>query len=248
MISSEKTFKRKDCLAEVQGEVQKLLEEEFIVEVPAGKVNHDTPEWYLPLQAVFTPDRTTKVRLVFDASAKGQSGKSLNDHLEKGPNYINSLPNVLMAWRFDEIAYAGDMRKMFNQVMIHQDDQVFHRFLWRSNDSEQPRVYQWMRLNFGDKPAPGAGATKTLAKASEAEYPDMCTELFGRLCEDEARVSELRVRSTPYSPQANFKPKNGILTTTTLNRQMKNLQICLVINGTKLTTRFPLRKTKSLQM
>ena len=61
MISSEKTFKRKDCLAEVQDEVQKLLEQEFVVEVPEEKVNHDKPEWYLPLQAVFTPDRTTKV-------------------------------------------------------------------------------------------------------------------------------------------------------------------------------------------
>ena len=65
MISTEKALiKRKDCLAEIQDEVQKLLEQEFVVEVPAEKVNHDTPEWYQPLQAVFTPDRTTKVRLV----------------------------------------------------------------------------------------------------------------------------------------------------------------------------------------
>ena len=44
MISSEKTFKRKDCLAEAQGEVQKLLEQNFVVGVTAEKVNHDTPE------------------------------------------------------------------------------------------------------------------------------------------------------------------------------------------------------------
>ena len=201
MISSEKTFKRKDCLAEVQDEVQKLLEQEFVVEVPAEKVNHDKPEWYLPLQAVFTPDRTTKVRLVFDASAKGPNGKSLNDHLEKGPNYINSLPNVLMAWRFDKVAYTGDMRKMFNQVMIHPDDQEFHRFLWRRNDREQPRVYQWTRLNFGDKPAPdiAAGAIKTLAKASESMYPEaakeLCTHVYvddiGGSREDEARCKRI---------------------------------------------------------
>ena len=107
---------------------------------PRENVNHDQPEWYLPLQAVFTPDRTTQVRLVFDASAKGPRGKSLNEHLEKGPNYINSLPNVLMAWRFDKVAYTGDVRKMFNQVLIHPDDQVFHRFLWRTNESLKPKV------------------------------------------------------------------------------------------------------------
>ena len=101
-----------DCRAEVQDEVQKLLEQGFFVEVPAEKVNHDTPEWYLPLQAVFTPDRTTKVRLVFDASAKGPNEKSLNEHLEKEPNYINNFPNVLMAWRFDKVACTGDMRSI----------------------------------------------------------------------------------------------------------------------------------------
>ena len=172
MLSSEKTFKRKNCFEDVQVEIQKLLEQEFIVEVE--QVNHNDPEWYLPMQAVFTPERTTKLRLVFDASAKGQNGKSLNDHLEKGPNYINSLPNVLMAWRFDQVAYTGDMRKMFNQVRIHPDDQVFHRFLWRTNESEQPRVYQWVRLNFGDKPAPdiAAAAIKTLAESSEAQYSE----------------------------------------------------------------------------
>lgn len=66
-----------------------------------------------------------KVRLVFDSSSKGHNGLSLNYHLEKGPNYINSLPNVLAAWRWDEVAYAGDIRKMFNQVLVHPDDKVF---------------------------------------------------------------------------------------------------------------------------
>ena len=101
MLSSEETFKGKNCLEDVQVEIQKLLEQEFIVEIK--QVDHNLPEWYLPMQAVLTPDRTTKLRLVYDASAKGQNGKSLNDHLEKGPNYINSLPNVLMAWRFDQM-------------------------------------------------------------------------------------------------------------------------------------------------
>jgi len=146
MLSSEKTFKRKNCLEDVQVDIQKLLEQEFIVEIEW--VSHNIPEWYLLIQAILTPDRTTKLRLVFKASTKGQKGKSLNDHLEKGPNYIKSLPNVLMAWHFDQVAYTGDMRKMFNQVWIYPDDQVFHRFLCRTNESEQPRVYQLVRLNW----------------------------------------------------------------------------------------------------
>ena len=37
---------------------------------------------------------------------------------------MNSLPNVLMAWRFEKVAYSADIRKMFNLVMIHLDNQV----------------------------------------------------------------------------------------------------------------------------
>ena len=118
MISSGKSFKKKDCLEIVESEVQKLLDQDFALEIPPENVNHDQPEWYLPLQPVFT-----QVRLVFDASEKGPRGKSLDEHLEKGPNYINSLPNVLMVWRFEKVAYTGDVRKMFNQVLIHPDDQ-----------------------------------------------------------------------------------------------------------------------------
>ena len=120
--------------------------------------------------SIFTPDRKTKVLLVFDASAQGLDGKSLNDHLEKGPNYIDSFPNVFFAWRFDKEANTGDVHKMFNQVKIHPDDQVFHRFLWRTKDTEQQRVYQWLKLNFGDKPAPDItiATINTPAKASEA--------------------------------------------------------------------------------
>ena len=141
----------------------------------------------MPLQAVFTPEKSTKVRLVFDSSSKGHDGLSLNNHLEKGPNYINSLPNVLRAWRWDEYAYSGDIRKMFNQVLVHPDDQVFHRFLWRKNQQEPPTVYQWLRLNFGGKPAPdiASNAIKILAKASQVEFPEAVKELEERTYVDD---------------------------------------------------------------
>lgn len=136
MISFEKTFRRKDYLEVIQDEVQTQLEQEFGKEVPPDQINHGPPEQYLPLQAVFTPDRTTKVLLEFYASAQGRDGKLLNNYLEKGPNYIDSLPDTFIAWRFDKEAYTGDVRKMFNQAKIHPDDQVLHRFLWRTKDTE----------------------------------------------------------------------------------------------------------------
>ena len=107
IYSAEKSFKRKDCLAIVDEEVQKLVGQSFVIKVRPENVDHSQQEWYIPLQAVFTPEKSTKVRLVFDLSSKGHDGLSLNDHAKKGPNYINSLPDVLSVWRWDEFAYAG---------------------------------------------------------------------------------------------------------------------------------------------
>lgn len=147
MYAADESFQKRECLKIVDEEVQKLVDQGFVVKIPPEEVNHGRPEWYMPLQAVFTPDKSTKVRLVFDSSSKGHDGPSLNDYQEKGPNYINSLANVLAAWRWDAVAYAGDVQKMFNQVVVHPDDQIYHRFLWRKNKNEPPTVYQWLRLN-----------------------------------------------------------------------------------------------------
>lgn len=124
MYSAEK----KDCFEIVDDEVQKRVDQGFVIKVPRENTDHGQPEWYLPLQAVFTPEKSRKVRLVFDSSCKGHDGLSLNDYLEKGPNYINTLTNLLTASRWDEVAYAADIQNMFNQVLVHPDDQVFHTF------------------------------------------------------------------------------------------------------------------------
>ena len=192
MLSSEKSFRNKKCFDEIQIEVQKLKEQEFVIEVPPDQVNHNKPEWYLPMQAVFTPERSTKIRLVFDASAKGPDNKSLNDYLEKGPNYINNIQDVLMAWRWDQVGYCGDLRKMFNQIVIHPEDQIFHRFLFREHEDDDPKIFQWQRLNFGDKPAPdiATGSIKILAKSYQEQLPEASQQLQDNVYVDDIGGSE----------------------------------------------------------
>lgn len=77
------------------------------------------------------------------------------------------------------MAYVGDVRQMFNQVMVHPEDQVYHRFLWRKSKSGPPTVYQWLRLSFGDKPSPdiASNSINILAKASQSELPEASREL-----------------------------------------------------------------------
>ena len=114
MYSAEKSFKKIDCLAIVDEEVQKLIDQSFVIKVQPENIDHSQQQWYMPQQAVFIPEKRTKIRLVFDSSSNGHDGLSFNDHLQRGTNYINSLPNVLSSWRWDEFEYAGDIRKIFN--------------------------------------------------------------------------------------------------------------------------------------
>lgn len=90
MYSTEKSFQKKGCFKIVDKEDQKIEDQDFVIKVPLELIDHGKLEWYLPLQAVFTPERTTQVRLVFDSSSKGHNGYPLT-LLEKGPNFISSL-------------------------------------------------------------------------------------------------------------------------------------------------------------
>ena len=72
-----------------------------------------------------TNAETTKMRIVFDASAKEREGKgtpSLNDCLETGPSLQNPLWNVMVRNRFKRIALSADLKKAFVQVLIRADD------------------------------------------------------------------------------------------------------------------------------
>lgn len=85
MYSGEKSFKKKDCFAIVDEQVLKLVDQSFVIKVPPENIDHSQKEWYMPLHAVFTPEKSTKVTLVFDSSSKGHNGLFLNDHLEIKP-------------------------------------------------------------------------------------------------------------------------------------------------------------------
>ena len=84
---------------------------------------------------------------------------------------------------------------MFNQILVHPEDQVYHRFLWRSNTWDKPTVYQRLRLNFGDKPAPdiATNAINTLAKLSNAEFPEAAEELRQHVYVDDIGGSREKV-------------------------------------------------------
>ena len=84
---------------------------------------------YLPHQAVINP--TTKLRIVYDASAKSRKGnKSLNECLYRGPVMLNDLCGLLMRFRLRTVAIVADIEKAFLQIGLQPNQRDVTRFLW----------------------------------------------------------------------------------------------------------------------
>ena len=86
---------------------------------------------YLPYQAVIRKDaETTKLRMVYDASAKeGKNGTSLNDCLRTGPSLNPLLFEILVTFRENRVVLVGDIEKAFlNTADVNDRDWL--RFLW----------------------------------------------------------------------------------------------------------------------
>lgn len=63
---------------------------------------------------------------------------------------------------------------MYHRVLITEEDQHVHRFLWRDLDiTREPDTYVKTVLTFGDKPAPAMAqiALKKTAEEGKDEYP-----------------------------------------------------------------------------
>ncbi|GBP87037.1 hypothetical protein EVAR_65512_1 [Eumeta japonica] len=105
-------------------------------------------------------------REVHDAAARAR-GTSLNENLPTGPDLLQSLPAVLMRFRQHRVAVAADIKKMFLQIEIAEEDRDALRFLWRSDRREgQPTEYRMTRVIFGAASSP---CTAIYVKNANAE-------------------------------------------------------------------------------
>ena len=72
----------------------------------------------MPYRAVIREStESTKLRVVYDASVKSESGFSLNDCLEKGPPLQNKLWDILIRTRFRPVVLCGDIRIRIKEIV-----------------------------------------------------------------------------------------------------------------------------------
>ena len=128
------------------------LEKDGIIhEIPQHELESEQfPTCYRPV--IREDSLTTKVRPVFDVSAQGKNGISLNNCMETCPNLIPDLIQVLLRFRGWKFGLTADKRKDFRQIKVRKEDQNVHRFLW--NVDNQVRIMRIDRVIFGNACSP----------------------------------------------------------------------------------------------
>ena len=177
MLSTERMLSRKGEWADVYREqIKDMIERKVVRIVPEeelssykGHVN------YLPHLAVVNPkSASTPVRICFDASRSQGGGPSLNDVLAKGPDrFLDNLASVIIRFRNGAEVAKGDVRKMYNSILLEPADCFIQCFLWRDMVQKEPVTYQVIVNNIGVKPV-GCIATTALYKSSDSfkeQYP-----------------------------------------------------------------------------
>lgn len=121
-----------------------------------SRVNHfPSPNYFLPHHGVLRINSsTTRLRVVFDGSAKSTSGKSLNDIQYIGPTLHNDVFSILLRFRKFRFVACADVEKMYRQINIQPDQRNLQLILWRENKSDELGVYQLNTVTYGTASAP----------------------------------------------------------------------------------------------
>ncbi|XP_044582954.1 uncharacterized protein LOC123263974 [Cotesia glomerata] len=111
------------------------------------------PGYYMPHHPIIkTSSTTTKVRVVFDASAKTDKGISLNEVLLTGPTIQDNLFTIILRFRTFVYAMTSDIAQMYRQICIHPDHHKFQRILYYHNNNIS--TFELKRVTFGVSAAP----------------------------------------------------------------------------------------------
>ncbi|XP_012147486.1 uncharacterized protein LOC105663405 [Megachile rotundata] len=127
---------------------------------------------YLPHHGVTRVDSlTTKLRVVFNASAPTQNGKSLNDYLFPGPKLQSELVSLILRWHQWKYVFSADIAQMYRQILVHPEDQSYQLILWRVASSEPVQTYELRTVTYGTTSAPYQ-AQRVIYQLAEDEGPN----------------------------------------------------------------------------
>uniref|UniRef100_A0A1X7VJB4 Peptidase aspartic putative domain-containing protein n=1 Tax=Amphimedon queenslandica TaxID=400682 RepID=A0A1X7VJB4_AMPQE len=140
-LALERNLNSKGKFSEVESVMLEYLKLGHAEEVPIKDFDKPTDKvFYLPMSVVYKDScTTTKIRAVFDASAKSMSGVSLNDTLLVGPTVHPPLLDVLSRFRCFRIPLSTDVSKMYRAIELENEGKNSHRYVWQSSPNDMIR-------------------------------------------------------------------------------------------------------------
>jgi hypothetical protein len=118
---------------------------------------------------------TTPVIPCCDGKAKHMNGKSINELLFlPGPNQMCKLPQVLTHFRQHDVAFTGDISKMFLKIQQPEEDKKYSRVIWLGKDRESCIIYEFDGHLFGNNGSPTVAMWTVQKKAHnhKEEFPE----------------------------------------------------------------------------
>ncbi|XP_076664982.1 uncharacterized protein LOC143367242 [Andrena cerasifolii] len=167
LISLERRLQRDTNLSQqYRAVIKKYRDLGHMSEVIESQASSDG--YFLPHHGVIkTTSQTTKLRVVFDASAETSTGVSLNDTLHIGPKIQDDLIYILLRFRIHQYVITGDIEKMYRQFLVRPEDRKYQRLLWRDSDGNI-KTFQLNTVTFGLSAAPYL-AIRCLTQLSQDE-------------------------------------------------------------------------------
>ncbi|XP_070854775.1 uncharacterized protein [Drosophila suzukii] len=143
-----------DLFSKIDDQIKNLLDEGYAKQLSDEEAKkEETRTWYLPVFIAPNPNKPGKIRLVWYAAAK-TNGVCLNDFLLSGPDCLNPLIDVLLAFRVGKVAVSGDIAEMFHRINIRQEDMHSQCFLWYDVNRNKINTYVMRAMTFGINCAP----------------------------------------------------------------------------------------------
>ena len=151
-------LKSKQVLEEYDGVIKDQLNKGIIERVDSREPSITGQMHYIPHYPVIRCSKeTTKLRVVYDPSAKTQGHPSLNDCLYYGQGLLHSIVDVLIRICFNKIALVADIEKAFLRISITTCDRDALRFLCYddvTHDNPTEVVHRFCRVVFGVTSSP----------------------------------------------------------------------------------------------
>ena len=112
MFVEENPYRKKKRKKKDDEIVKNQIKSRIVERAPKSHIVGE-PHYLLHKPVVRDENATTKLRIVFDASAKANESRSLNDCLYPGLSLTATLFGVLLRFRICNITFVGDIEKAF---------------------------------------------------------------------------------------------------------------------------------------